>query len=60
MTAMNKFVFLLFLPFISTQIDLVNRLHKVTDFGLKHYQEINFDGLLGFVIAEGMYVKKNK
>lgn len=32
---------------------IFENLNSVADFALEHYTEINFDGLLGFVIAEG-------
>jgi hypothetical protein len=53
--SVKSLLFFLLLPVSSFgQISqLVDKLDKSADFALEHYEEINFDGLLGFVIAEG-------
>ncbi|XP_068914797.1 UPF0764 protein C16orf89 homolog [Tenebrio molitor] len=57
--SVKSLLFFLLLPVSSFgQISqLVDKLDKSADFALEHYEEINFDGLLGFVIAEAQIVQ---
>jgi hypothetical protein len=57
--SVKSLLFFLLLPVSSFgQISqLVDKLDKSADFALDHYEEINFDGLLGFVIAEAQIVQ---
>lgn len=41
------------MSFNDEQDNIINKLNKVLDFALLHAEEINFDGALGLIIAEG-------
>ncbi|KAJ3655510.1 hypothetical protein Zmor_014638 [Zophobas morio] len=51
-------VVLLVVPWGLGQVwEIVDGLNKVTDFGVEFYGDLNFDGVLGFVIAEAQLLQ---
>lgn len=56
----SKTLFVAYIIFLSTvgsydvsKFEFAAKLQEVVDFTLDHYEEFGFDGILGFVIAEG-------